>query len=90
MWKEVQSTLGQVGPSPSRLGVRAWGLQLGVRAHPCSCLALHAVPFNSSLQSALPQAVHADCPIVSIQNLGERNLTLLKRLSVRLRPRVGL
>lgn len=58
MWKEVQSTLGQVGPSPSRLGVRAWGLQLGGPGcpvpHPCSCLALHAAPFSFPLQSALP------------------------------------
>lgn len=45
---------------PSRLGVPAWGLQLGVPGCPvpdtCGCLALHAVPLSSSLQSALPQA----------------------------------
>ena len=78
-WKEVQSTLG---------------LQLGRPGCPvpdaCGCLALHAVPLSSSLQSALPQAIHADCPIVSIQNLGGHDLTLLKGLGVRPRPGVGL
>lgn len=79
---------------PSRLGVPAWGLQLGRPGCPvpdaCGCLALHAVPLSSSLQSALPQDIHADCPIVSIQNLGGHDLTLLKGLGVRPRPGVGL
>lgn len=92
MWKELQSTLGQVGPSPSRLSISAWGLELGGPGCPVShpCLALHAVPLSSSLQSALPQAIRADCPVVSIQNVGGHDLTLLKGLSVRLRPGAGL
>lgn len=40
MWKEVQSTLGQVGPSPSSLGVQglgsSWRGQAVLSPHPAA------------------------------------------------------